>query len=157
MHSSAERFLEKSEEAEEEHGFTPEMKEFPEGTKTAEDAASAIGCDVGQIVKSLVFETDQDLCLVLCSGSNSADTEMLAVRTNSESVDMASPDEVKEVTGWSIGGVPPLTSDLRVFMDESLLEYDTVWAAAGTPEAVFSIEPGRLESLSEASVETFCE
>lgn len=154
MHSSAERFLEK---AEEEYGFTPEIKEFPEGTKTAEDAASAIGCEVGQIVKSLVFETDQGLCLVLCSGSNNVDTEMLAVRTNSESVDMASPDRVKDVTGWSIGGVPPLVSDFRVFMDDDLLEYDTVWAAAGTPEAVFSIDSDRLKSVSEASVETFFE
>ena len=154
MHSSAERFLK---EAEEEHGFRPEIKEFPEGTKTAEDAASAIGCEVGQIVKSLVFETDQGLCLVLCSGANSVDAEMLAVRTNSESVDMASPDRVKDVTGWSIGGVPPLASELDVFMDDDLLEYDTVWAAAGTPEAVFSIGPEKLESLSEASVETFFE
>lgn len=154
MHSSAERFLE---EAEEEHGFTPEIKEFPEGTKTAEDAANAIGCEVGQIVKSLVFDTDQGLSLVLCGGSNSVDTEMLAVRTSSDSVDMASPDRVKDVTGWSIGGVPPLASDLQVFMDDDLLEFDTVWAAAGTPEAVFSIEPERLESLSGASVETFFE
>ena len=154
MHSSAERFLE---EAEEEHSFTPEIKEFPEGTKTAEDAANAIGCDVGQIVKSLVFETDQGLCLVLCSGSNSVDTEMLAVRTNSDSVDMASPDRVKDVTGWSIGGVPPLISDLQVFMDDDLLEYDTVWAAAGTPEAVFSISPEELRAFSDASVETFFE
>lgn len=112
---------------------------------------------IGQIVKSLVFETGQGLCRVLCSGANSVDTEMVAVRTNSESVDMASPDRENDVTGGSIGGVPPLTSDLQVLMDDNLLEYVTVWAAAGTPEAVFSIESERLESLSGASVETFRE
>ncbi|QKQ98289.1 YbaK/EbsC family protein [Candidatus Nanohaloarchaea archaeon] len=152
MHSSAERFADK---VEEKYDFRPEIREFPEGTKTAEDAANAINCEVGQIVKSLVFESEKGLYLVLCSGDNSVDTDKLAMRTSSDSVDMASPDQVKEVTGWSIGGVPPLLSDLEVFMDDTLLDYDKVWAAAGTPEAVFSIDPERLKSLSDASVETF--
>lgn len=152
MHPTAEKFLE---EAEKEYDFRPEIKEFPEGTKTAEDAANAIECEVGQIVKSLVFESEKGLYLVLCSGENSVDTEKLAMRTSSENIDTASPDTVKEVTGWSIGGVPPLMSEMEVFIDDSLLDYETVWAAAGTPEAVFSIDPERLRSLSEASIETF--
>ncbi|WEL23437.1 YbaK/EbsC family protein [Candidatus Nanohalovita haloferacivicina] len=152
MHPTAEKFLDK---AEKEYDFSPEIKEFPEGTKTAEDAANAINCEIGQIVKSLVFESEKGLYLVLCSGENSVDTEKLAMRTSSQNIGMASPDTVKEATGWSIGGVPPLNSEMEVFIDDSLLDYDTVWAAAGTPEAVFSIGPDRLVSLSEASIETF--
>lgn len=151
MHSTAEKFRSK---VSEELDIEIEIKEFPEGTKTAEDAAEAIGCEVDQIVKSIVMNAGDGLVLVLTSGSNRVRETGLAREQglDESQVDSADPSEVKEVTGWSIGGVPPFCheSDIPVFIDEKLMEFDRVWAAAGTPEAVFGLEPEKIKSLSGA-------
>lgn len=153
------RAIEFSDIIEEEHGFRPEIEEFPKGTRTAEDAANAVGCELGQIVKSLVMKSGEDFYLVLCSGENRVDMDRMAEKLEVENVDTASPDEAKDVTGWSIGGVPPvgLDSDIPVFMDSGLLAFDEVWSAAGTHEAVFRADPAELKSLSGAEVGEFFE
>jgi prolyl-tRNA editing enzyme YbaK/EbsC (Cys-tRNA(Pro) deacylase) len=117
----------------------PGAREFPQGTRTAADAAAAIGCEVGQIVKSLVFLRDDAPVLVLCSGANTVDEEALGL----EKADAAL---VRERTGFAIGGVPPYghPEQLETFVDEDLLRYDVVWAAAGTPRSVFPLSPTAL-------------
>jgi prolyl-tRNA editing enzyme YbaK/EbsC (Cys-tRNA(Pro) deacylase) len=115
-------------------------REFPEGTRTAADAAAAIGCEVGQIVKSLVFRRGADALLVLCSGANTVDESGLGV----EKADAAF---VREATGFAIGGVPPWgwrREPAETLIDEDLLGYDEVWAAAGTPRSVFPLTPAEL-------------
>lgn len=154
MHPSARNL---SDLLEKKHGFQLDIKEFPEGTRTAEDAAEAVGSDTDQIVKSLVMKSSEEFYLVLCSGENKVNLEEMSKELEVEKIDTASPDEVKDITGWSIGGVPPigLDSDIDVFMDPDLLDMNQVWAAAGTPEAVFNIDPTRLKSLSRAEVKEF--
>jgi prolyl-tRNA editing enzyme YbaK/EbsC (Cys-tRNA(Pro) deacylase) len=117
----------------------PGAREFPAGTRTAADAAAAIGCEVGQIVKSLVFRRDDAAVLVLCSGANTVDAERLDL----EKADAAF---VREHTGFAIGGVPPYghPEQLETFVDEDLLAHDVVWAAAGTPSSVFPLSPTEL-------------
>ena len=148
MHPTAERFRDRLRE---EYGFDARIEEFPEGTKTAADAADAVGCRVEQIVKSLVFVADGDPVVVLTAGDHRVDEAALAAERGASAVRSASPDEVREATGWSIGGVPPAPHDspVPVYLDESLLEHDTVWAAAGTPEAVFTLSPADLERLAD--------
>ena len=132
-------------------GLEVEIKEFAESTRTAEDAAAAIGSTVGQIVKSLVFLAGDDPILALVSGVNRADTAKLA-RIAGAAIRRADADTVRRVTGFSIGGVPPLghTTPLRAYLDRGLLRYDTVWAAAGTPNAVFAVAPADLARLANA-------
>jgi prolyl-tRNA editing enzyme YbaK/EbsC (Cys-tRNA(Pro) deacylase) len=134
-----------------------DVHEFPEGTKTAADAAEAIGCDVAQIASSLAFVADDQLVVVVTSGANRVDESRLAEihDVDPSAVRMAEPDEVKTTLGWSIGGVPPFLheTDVPVSLDETLTDFETVWAAAGTPAAVFPIAPGRLQRLAEAEVE----
>jgi prolyl-tRNA editing enzyme YbaK/EbsC (Cys-tRNA(Pro) deacylase) len=168
MHQRATTF---ARQAEERYGFDVVVEEFPAGTKTASDAADAVGCAVGQIASSLVFEvgdgtdsgssdsTDGDgtaLVVVVTSGANRVSEAKLgaALDTGTDAVSMADPDEIRDVLGWSIGGVPPFCheTDVPVLFDESLLAYETVWAAAGTPNAVFPITPAELRRLSEAEV-----
>jgi prolyl-tRNA editing enzyme YbaK/EbsC (Cys-tRNA(Pro) deacylase) len=122
-------------------GLPPDVRRFPEGTRTAEDAARAIGCDVGQIVKSLVFVDVSGPVLVLCAGDRRVDTALVG-----DDVRRATPDEVREATGFAIGGVPPLGHErhVRTVVDESLRRFATVWCAAGTPRAVFEVETERL-------------
>ena len=140
--------------ARERHDFEVTVEEFPEGTKTAEDAAAAVGCDVGQIASSLVFDTGGELVVVVTSGANRVDESKLAAHLDvgTEDVSMADPAEIRDVVGWSIGGVPPFCHEttVPVLFDESLSRYDTVWAAAGTPEAVFPVDPGELRRLADA-------
>lgn len=135
-------------------GLEIELREFPEGTRTAEDAARAIGVDVGQIVKSLVFLADGRPVLCLVSGPNRLDAGRLAVVTGAPQVRRASADEVERATGFAIGGVPPFGHKRRlpVYCDRDLLAYDVVWAAAGTPKAVFAVEPQRLVQACGATV-----
>ncbi|KKL79209.1 hypothetical protein LCGC14_2017140 [marine sediment metagenome] len=135
-------------------GLEIELREFPEGTRTAEDAARAIGVDVGQIVKSLVFLADGRPVLCLVSGPNRLDAGRLAVVTGAPQVRRASADEVERATGFAIGGVPPFGHKWRlpVYCDRDLLAYDVVWAAAGTPKAVFAVEPQRLVQACWATV-----
>lgn len=153
MHPTVEKFKKM---AKEEVGYEPEVYEFPEGTKTAKDAAEAIGCKVAQIAKSVVMKAGEDLILVLTSGANRVSKEKLAkkVRAKKHTIRTANPKEIKETTGWSIGGIPPFCHDspVRVLFDKTLLEFDTVWAAAGTPKAVFPISPDKLLKFSEAEV-----
>ena len=143
MHPRAREF---AAAAAEDHDVDLDVQEFEDGTETAADAAAAIGCDVAQIASSLVFEADGDPVVVVTSGANRVDEDRLAEAVGAASVEMADPDAVREATGYSIGGVPPFCheTDLPVYVDETLLSFDVVWAAAGTPAAVFSIDPDRL-------------
>jgi len=133
-------------------GVVISVRRFPEGTRTAEDAARAVGCDVDQIVKSLVFMVDGDPVVALMAGSDRLDPLRLAAALGAEHVRRADGDEVRAATGFSIGGVPPFghATPLRVLIDKHLLDHPLVWAAAGLPDAVFSIEPGELARVAEA-------
>ncbi|RBI64510.1 YbaK/EbsC family protein [halophilic archaeon] len=153
MHERAAEFRE---HAREEHDFDVEVHEFPEGTKTAEDAADAVGCDVAQIASSIVMRAGTDLVVVVTSGANRVSEAKLADRHGvpEEEVSMADAEEIRNALGWSIGGVPPFChdGDLPVYLDETLAEFDTVWAAAGTPEAVFPVDPETLREYADADV-----
>jgi prolyl-tRNA editing enzyme YbaK/EbsC (Cys-tRNA(Pro) deacylase) len=122
-------------------GLEATLRTFPDGTRTAADAARAVGCEVGQIVKSLVFFVDEQPVMALVSGANQLDERMLALAAAGLEVRRASADEVRLATGYPIGGVPPVGHALAVFVDEDLLGYSEVWAAAGTPRDVFAVEP----------------
>ncbi|MCS0498282.1 YbaK/EbsC family protein [Protaetiibacter mangrovi] len=134
-------------------GLDVEVREFPEGTHTAQDAADAIGCPVAAIVKSLVFALDDEPLLVLVSGANRVDTELLGARLGGV-LGKADARTVKAATGYSIGGVPPLAhpTPLRTVVDEDLLLLDTVWAAAGSASTVFPLDPAELVRLSAGEV-----
>ena len=129
-------------------------RSFPEGTKTAADAASAIGVEVGQIVKSLIFGVDGEIVLAYVSGANQLDEQKLAHAAGGSKCARVDADAVRVATGFPIGGVPPFghTTHLRVFIDPDLLRYDEVWAAAGTWHDVFGIEPQKLVEASEGLV-----
>jgi len=133
-------------------GLSIEVREFPEGTRTARDAAKAVGVEVGQIVKSLAFELDGEIVLALVSGANRLDEVQLAQVAGAPDgrVGRAKPDAVREATGYAIGGVPPFghAHPLRTFVDRDLLQYDVVWAAAGTPRHVFAVSPTDLVRVS---------
>ena len=150
MHPRAETFSERAREA---YDFDPAIEEFPEGTKTAADAAAAIGCDVAQIASSLVFVADT-VVVVVTSGANRVDTRKLATLRGVHEARMAEPEEVRETVGYAIGGVPPFCHDssVPVYLDEDLTAFETVWAAAGTPRAVFPIDPDNLRECADAVV-----
>ena len=122
--------------------------------KTAVDAANVIGVAVGQIVKSLIFGVDGELVLAYVSGSNQLDEKKLAAAAGGTKCARVDADVVREATGFPIGGVPPFghKTHLRVFIDPDLLQYDEVWAAAGTWHDVFGIEPHKLVEASEGLV-----
>lgn len=124
-------------------GLTIETRKFPEGTKTAQDAADAIGVGVGQIVKSLVFGVDDEIVMALVSGSNQLDEKKLAAAAGGAKCKRVDADAVRAATGFPIGGVPPFghSTQLRVFVDPDLLQYDEVWAAAGTWNDNFGANP----------------
>lgn len=165
MHPRAEEFAAR---ARERYGFDPAVREFPEGTKTAADAAEAIGCEVGAIASSLVFrlegldratadrleglDPDRPLVVAVTSGANRVDESRLAAHFGADGATMADADEIRSVLGWSIGGVPPFCHEtaVPVVSDQSLDDYDELWAAAGTPAAVFPITPAELRELSGA-------
>lgn len=135
-------------------GLTVEPRRFPEGTKTAVDAANAIGCDVGQIVKSLIFGVDGEVVLAYVSGANQLDEPKLASAAGGLRCTRVDADIVRATTGFPIGGVPPFGHDteLRVFIDPDLLQYEVVWAAAGTWHDVFSLTPQQLIDASAGTV-----
>jgi Cys-tRNA(Pro) deacylase len=137
-----------------ERGLSIEPRRFPEGTKTAADAAAAIGVEVGQIVKSLIFAVDGEVVLAYVSGANQLDEKKLAAAAGGRKCSRVDADVVREATGFPIGGVPPFghATHLRVFIDPDLLEYEEVWAAAGTWNDVFAIEPHRLVEASDGMV-----
>lgn len=136
-------------------------RSFPQGAKTAQDAADAIGVHVGQIVKSLIFgvqrtDADDELDLVVAyvSGSNQLDEKKLAAAADGRRCRRVDADTVRSATGFPIGGVPPFGHDtpLQIFIDPDLLQYDEVWASAGTWTDVFPIAPARLADASGAVV-----
>ena len=137
-----------------EHGLDILPRRFPEGTRTAQDAASAIGVDVGQIVKSLIFAVDGEVVLAYVSGANQLDEDRLARAAGGSVCRRVDADTVRAVTGFPIGGVPPFghKTHLRVFIDPDLLQWSEVWAAAGTWNDVFGIEPHKLVEASEGLV-----
>jgi prolyl-tRNA editing enzyme YbaK/EbsC (Cys-tRNA(Pro) deacylase) len=131
-------------------GLDVDVQELDGSTRTAEEAAAAAGCQLGQIVKSLVFADASGPVLVLCAGDRRVDTALVGT-----DVHRATPDEVRDATGFAIGGVPPLghERDVRTVVDESLRRFATVWCAAGTPRAVFEVETERLiEAIPEPDV-----
>jgi prolyl-tRNA editing enzyme YbaK/EbsC (Cys-tRNA(Pro) deacylase) len=134
-------------------GVPSEIVEFADSTRTAEDAARAIGTTVARIVKSLVFTANGEPLLVLVSGTNRVDTEMLGTTLGSV-IRRADAALVREATGFAIGGVPPVghSRNLAVVLDRDLLQYDVVYAAAGTPHAVFPIAPDDLVRITGARV-----
>ena len=134
-------------------GIQAEITEFAESTRTAEEAAAAVGSTVGQIVKSLVFLAGERPVLALVSGANRVDTERLAEIAGGP-ITRANADLVREATGFSIGGVPPVghTTPLLTYLDRDLLQYERVWAAAGSPNAVFAIAPDELQRIANATV-----
>ena len=127
---------------------------FPEGTRTAVDAARAIGCDVGQIVKSLIFRrAGGEPLLVVASGTNRVDEAKVAALVG-EAIGKADADFVRAQTGFAIGGVPPAghVQPIPALVDEDLLAYDEIWAAAGTPRTVFPLTPAELVALTDGRV-----
>lgn len=131
-------------------GFDMQITDFPEGTKTAEDAAAAIDCDVAAIVKSLVFTVDGEPVVALVPGDRRLDTSALARVAGGTKVDRAPLDTVRQATGFVAGGTPPFghASELRVFADNALRRHDPVWAAGGTPSTVFPISLAELDRLA---------
>jgi prolyl-tRNA editing enzyme YbaK/EbsC (Cys-tRNA(Pro) deacylase) len=150
--TASERFRTLAAEA----GVDVVVSEFPEGTRTAVDAARAVGCHVDAIVKSLVFMADERPVLALTSGGNRIDESRLAAATTASSVRKASADEARTATGYAIGGTPPFchtgTGVSDVLIDPALLGHDRVWAAAGTPSSVFPIHPERLTEIAGARI-----
>lgn len=140
-------------------GHDVEVRRFPQGTKTAQDAARAIGCRVGQIVKSLVFVADGQAVLALTSGANRVDTARLAALSGAGEVRRADPVEVRATTGFAIGGTPPFghPKPVETYLDRDLLAFEEVWAAAGTPDSVFRTTPEELRSTTGAVVADFRE
>ena len=135
-----------------ERGVEIEVKRFAATTRTAEDAARQIGTRVERIVKSLVFVADGRPVIVLCSGDNRVSVKRLEDLLRAKSVRRATADEAKDYTGYSIGGVPPFAHgrQLEVIADSTLKRFETVWAAAGLPDAVFEIGVQDLARLSGA-------
>jgi prolyl-tRNA editing enzyme YbaK/EbsC (Cys-tRNA(Pro) deacylase) len=135
-------------------GISTNVVEMPESTRSAAEAAAAIGCDISQIVKSLVFRSlsGDAPVLVLASGADRVDEDRLADLVGP--VEQAPAKFVRARTGFAIGGVPPIghAEAIETFLEEHLLDHDVVWAAAGTPRAVFSIEPRDLVALTSARV-----
>lgn len=135
-------------------GLVVELQEFPDGTRTAEDAARAIGVEVGQIVKSLVFTLDDQVVMALVSGRNRLDEARLGATLGGTTVARVDANGVRSATGYAIGGVPPFghPAALPTAIDEDLLEYAEVWAAAGTPRDVFAISPADLVRVTGGTV-----
>ncbi len=130
-------------------GSPAQVREFPAGTRTVAEAAAAIGVEKGQIAKSLVFMAGEVPVLVVMSGRDRVDVAKLASCVGAP-VRQVTADEVKSTTGYAIGGVPPVghSNGLRIFLDEHLWEYETVYAAAGTPMTAFATSAAELLALS---------
>ena len=155
MSGAIDRFLEAAQVL----GHDVEVRRFPGGTKTAADAAHAVGCDIGQIVKSLVFMADGHAVLALTSGANRVDTAKLAVLSGAKQARRANADEVRAATGYAIGGTPPFghPRPILAFIDQDLFGYEEIWAAAGTPDSVFRTTPEELRTAAGAGPADFKE
>jgi len=132
-----------------------EILEFSESTKTSEEAAKAIGCSVGQIAKSIIFKgkTSEKPILVIASGINRVNEKKIA-EIIGEGIEKANANFVREKTGFVIGGVPPFGHKEKIltFIDEDLMKYEFIWAAAGTPNSVFKIKPEELVKITKGSI-----
>ena len=135
-------------------GLNVNVQRFPEDTRTAQQAADALGCELGQIVKSLVFKAGDELVMVLTSGANRVDEKRAAPLFDVATLGRANADECRAATGFAIGGIPPCghPSQLRVAIDEDLLQYEQIWAAAGAPDAVFKLTPADLQRVTNGQV-----
>ena len=155
MHPNVARVVESARAA----GLEIKVTRFPEGTRTAADAARAVGCEIGQIVKSLVFMADGAALVALVSGANRVDPAKLAAAAGVEDVRRADGHEARLATGVAIGGVPPFghLNPVAVLVDRDLLGHDRVWAAAGLPDAVFPIAPDALVRVSGGTVADLAE
>jgi prolyl-tRNA editing enzyme YbaK/EbsC (Cys-tRNA(Pro) deacylase) len=151
MHPRAEEF---SRRVTTEYGIDVDVREFPEGTKTARTAAEAIGCPVERIASAIVLSSDEGLVVAVTSGADRVSTATIAARLDVAEVSMADADEIKSTLGWSIGGVPPFgyETDVPTFVDETLLEFEAVWGAAGTPAAMFPIDPETIVDLTDGRI-----
>ncbi|MFJ4281795.1 YbaK/EbsC family protein [Streptomyces massasporeus] len=131
-----------------------QVRRFPDATRTATEAAAAVGCELSQICKSLIFAADGVPVLVLMDGASRVDLELVRKELGADKVTRAKVDVVRETTGYAIGGVPPFghKTRTRVLADRSLLEHDVVWAAAGTPYAVFPIAPEDLVAHADGTL-----
>ena len=151
LSASAQRF----QEILRQRGFAHQVVELPASTRTAKEAAQAVGCQIEQIVKSLVFKgvQSQTPVLALASGPNRVDEHRLSALVG-EPIEKADADFVRQRTGFVVGGVAPLGHKERVatFIDETLLQYDLLWAAAGTPHAVFQLTPADLQAMTDGQV-----
>jgi len=136
-------------------GIETKVVEFPESTRTAEEAAKAIGCEVAQIIKSIIFRTKKTKkpILVLASGVNRVNVEKIAAALGEE-ISKADADFTREATGFAIGGIPPVghLNKIETFIDDDLLKFQELWAAAGTPHAVFNLDSSHLVSLTSGKV-----
>ena len=137
-------------------GIEPEIVRFPEDTRTATQAATALNCELGQIIKSLIFECDGLPVLALTAGDRQVDTEALG-RLCGGKIGKADAELVREATGFAIGGGPPFghLNQLSCFVDQSIYRYEIAWGAAGTPDTVFAIRTEHLESLSGGQITEF--
>ncbi|MBW2437264.1 MAG: YbaK/EbsC family protein [Deltaproteobacteria bacterium] len=155
MNAKLKPSAQKVQEALNAHNLTCEVVQMTDTTRSAADAARAVGCKVGQIVKSLVFEGKQSHqpILVATSGANRVN-EKVVQQSVAEPVKIAKPEYVRRMTGFAIGGVPPVGHDhpLKIFIDEDLLQYNEIWAAAGTPNAVFKLTPDDLKMITNGTV-----
>jgi Cys-tRNA(Pro) deacylase len=135
-------------------GLEVQVVRLPDSTRTAPEAAKAVGCEVGAIAKSLLFLADGEPLLVVCGGDRRVDTARVAELLGAQSVKMAPAEEVRRVTGYAIGGVPPLghANPLRILLDASLLRWPVVYAAAGAHDALFPIDPHRLLEATGATL-----
>ncbi|HEX7621317.1 MAG TPA: YbaK/EbsC family protein [Anaerolineales bacterium] len=136
-------------------GFNGKIVEYQDSTRTSAEAAERVGCQIGQIVKSLIFrgQSSGKPILVLTSGANRVNENLLS-RFAGESIGRADADFVRAATGYAIGGVPPVghPQPLETYFDEDLLQYGKIWAAAGTPNAVFELTPADLEKMTGGKV-----
>jgi prolyl-tRNA editing enzyme YbaK/EbsC (Cys-tRNA(Pro) deacylase) len=133
-------------------GLDVQVRRLEASTRTVKEAAVAVGCEEAAIAKSIVFVADGDPVVCVASGGHRIDTDKLADALDVAEVRQAAADEVRAATGFAIGGVPPFGHDLPVLFDESLLEHERVWAAAGDPNSLFSIDPQELASCVRARV-----
>jgi prolyl-tRNA editing enzyme YbaK/EbsC (Cys-tRNA(Pro) deacylase) len=133
-------------------GLEVQVRRLEASTRTVREAAVAVGCEEAAIAKSIVFVADGDPVVCVASGRHRIDTDKLADALDVAEVRQAAADEVRAATGFAIGGVPPFGHDLPVLFDESLLEHERVWAAAGDANSLFSIDPQELASCVRARV-----
>ncbi|MFW6000312.1 MAG: YbaK/EbsC family protein [Halorubrum sp.] len=156
MHPRAAEFEER---ARERYSVDVDVLEFDAGTETAAAAADALGCETGAIASTIVVslaggERDGSLVAAITSGANRLDLDAVADHFGADAAEMGDPSRIREVVGWSIGGVPPIGHDAAIptVFDPTLTEYDTVYGAAGTPSAVFAVDPETLADLADATV-----